>query len=114
MPFIAIAEAVTGVALLLVPALVARLLLGAEIDGAAIQLARVAGIALVGLGISCWPGPPVMGMLTYSALVTLYLGWLGIVGAATGILLWPAFALHVIMTILLVAFMDRNRKASGA
>ena len=39
----AIIEAATGLALIAVPALVVRLLLGAEISGASIPLGRVAG-----------------------------------------------------------------------
>ena len=58
LPAAAIAEAATGVALVIVPALVGQLLLGAELAGAAIPVARVAGIALIALGIACWPGPP--------------------------------------------------------
>ncbi len=41
-------------------------------------------------------------MLTYSALATAYLGWLGIGGEWTGPLLWPAVVLHLILTALLV------------
>jgi hypothetical protein len=72
--FAAVAEAATGLALLIAPSLVVQLLLGEQLTGVAIPVARVAGIALIGLGIACWPGPPLVGMLTYSALVTLYLG----------------------------------------
>jgi len=110
----AIAEAATGLALLVAPALVVRLLLGFEISGAAIQPARVAGIALFGLSISCWPGPPMLGMLTYSALVTLYLGWLGASGAATGALLWPAVALHAVLTILFLFLAGKRKEGHGA
>ena len=39
----AVGEAVTGVALLVVPSLVGRLLLGEELAGVAIPVARVAG-----------------------------------------------------------------------
>jgi len=99
--FAAVAEAATGLALLIVPSLVVQLLLGAQLTGVAIPVARVAGIALIGLGIACWPGPPLVGMLTYSALVTLYLGYLSLAGGLTGVLLWPAVALHVILTALL-------------
>jgi hypothetical protein len=95
------AEAATGIALLLVPALVGRRLLGEELTGAAIPVARVTGMALIALGIACWPGPPLAGMLTYSAVVTLYLGSVGLAGGLTGILLWPAVALHAILTALL-------------
>jgi hypothetical protein len=40
-------------------------------------------------------------MLTYSVTVTLYLAYIGIAGGPTGILLWPAVVLHLILTILL-------------
>ena len=59
----------TGLALLIVPSLVGQLLLGEELTGIAIPVGRVAGIALIALGIACWPGPPLVGMLTYSAVV---------------------------------------------
>ena len=105
----ALSEAATGAALLLVPALVGRLLLGEELTGMAIPVARVAGIALVGLGITCWPGTAMAGMLTYSAAVTLYLTYLGFTGGSTGILLWPAVILHVILTVLLARVVHGER-----
>ena len=99
--FAAVSEAATGVALLVVPSLVGRLLLGEELTGIAVPVARVAGIALIALGVACWPGPPRVGMLTYSAAVTLYLAYVGLVGGFAGVLLWPAVVLHVILTALL-------------
>jgi hypothetical protein len=86
---------------MLVPSLVGRLLLGEALTGIAIPVARVAGIALLALGIACWPGPPRVGMLIYSAAVTLYLAYIGFVGGLTGVLLWPAVVLHVVLTALL-------------
>lgn len=97
----AVLEAATGVALLIVPAAVGRLLFGEECTGVAISVARVTGIALIALGVACWPGPPLVGMLTYSAAVTLYLGYIGFAGGFSGILLWPMVAVHVILTALL-------------
>ncbi len=99
--FAAVAEAATGLALLIFPSLVAHLLLGGELTGIAIAIARVTGIALIGLGIACWPGPPLVGMLTYSALVTLFLAYYGVANGLTGILLWPAVALHAILSVFL-------------
>lgn len=99
--FAAIAEAVTGLALLIVPSLVVQLLLGAEATGIAIPLARVTGIALIGLGIACWPGPPLFGMLAYGVAVTLYLAYAGVIGGFAGILLWPAIFLHAILSAFL-------------
>lgn len=98
----AVGETATGLALLLVPSLVGQLLLGAELTGIAVTVARVAGIALVGLGIACWPGPPRIGMLIYSAAVTLYLAYVGLSGGSTGLLLWPAVVVHVVLTALLI------------
>ncbi|HVP12210.1 MAG TPA: hypothetical protein VMV94_13615 [Phycisphaerae bacterium] len=104
----AVSEAATGLALLIVPSLVGRLLLGEELTGVAIPVARVAGIALIALGVAClprsergWPGTPLVGMLTYSAAVTLYVAFLGIRGEWVGLLLWPAVVVHAILTILL-------------
>jgi hypothetical protein len=99
--FAAVAEAATGLALLIVPSLVGQLLSGEELTGIAVPVARVAGIALIGLGIACWPGPPLVGMLTYSAVVAIYLAYLGFAAGLTGVLLWPAVALHFVLSILL-------------
>ena len=82
----AVAEGMTGLALLLVPSLVGRLLFGEELTGVGILAGRVAGIALIALGVACWPGPPVAGMLIYGAAVALYLAYVGIAGGLTGIL----------------------------
>jgi hypothetical protein len=104
----AVSEVATGAALLIVPSLVGRLLLGDELIGVAISIARVLGIAVIGLGIACWPGPARVGMLIYSAAVTLYLAFLGF-GGLSGILLWPAVVLHAILTALLT---QRHRDES--
>jgi hypothetical protein len=98
----AVSEAATGLALLIVPSLVGRLLLGTELSGVSIPVARVTGIALIALAISCWPGLTALcGMLTYSALATAFLGYLGIHGHWVGPLLWPAVAAHAVLMILL-------------
>jgi hypothetical protein len=99
--FAAVAETVTGLALLTVPSLVGQLLLGEELADIAIPVARVTGIALIGLGIACWPGPPIVGMLAYSVAVTLYLAYIGFVDGLTGVFLWPAVALHAVLSIFL-------------
>jgi hypothetical protein len=99
--FAAIGEAATGLALLIVPAFVVQLLFGQDLTGVAVPIARVTGIALVGLGISLWPGPPLVGMLIYSTAVALYLLYVGVSGGLTGILLWPVVALHAILSVLL-------------
>jgi hypothetical protein len=107
----AVLEVATGLALLIVPSLVGRLLFGEELTGIVIPVARVLGIALLALGVSCWRGSTALcGMLTYSGLVTLYLLYLAIRGEWVGPLLWPVVALHGILTVLLarVCFQSRT------
>ena len=97
----AIGETATGLALLIVPSLVVRLLFDAEIVGVGVVPSRLAGIALIGLGVACWPGPPLIGMLTYSVLAMLYLTYIGVRGEWVGLLLWPAVVVHALLTLLL-------------
>jgi hypothetical protein len=110
----AVGETATGLALLIVPSLVGRLLLGQELAGVAIPVARVLGIALIALGIACWPGRTAFcGMLTYSALATLYLLYLAIRGEWVGTLLWPAVVAHAVLTTLLArAWLKAHKEAS--
>ena len=106
----AVAEVATGMALLIVPSLVGRLLFGAEFTGVANPAARVTGIALLALGVGCWPGSTALcGMLTYGVLVTVYLAYLGIIGEWVGKLLWPAVLLHAILTALLARAWFQSR-----
>ena len=110
--FAAVAEAATGLALLVVPSLVGQLLLGEDLAGTAIPVARVAGIALIALAVACWPGPPLVGMLTYNAVITLFLAYVGFAGDLTGILLWPVVILHMILTALLTRAATSDEEAN--
>jgi len=107
----AVSEAATGTALLIVPSFIGQLLLGAELIGMAITLARVAGIGLIALGVACWPGTPLVGMLTYNAVITLFLAYVGFAGDLTGILLWPVVVLHMILTVLLTRAATSDQQA---
>src|SRR5262245_21733259 len=108
----ALLEVATGLALLMVPSLVGQWLLGQELAGVAVPVARVAGLALIGLAVACWPGPPRLGMLIYSAAVTLYLAYLGFAAGLTGVLLWPAVVLHLILAALLARGIGRDRETT--
>ena len=69
----------------------------------------MAGLGLLSLGMACWPPRGAAGnaasalraMLTYNALATLYLLCLGIGGEWAEPLLWPAVALHGVLSLLL-------------
>jgi len=107
----AVAETATGLALLIIPGLVGRLLFGDDFVGVALQVARIAGIALAGLGVACWPGPPRLGMMIYGAGVAVYLAYIGLTGGSPGVLLWPAVVLHVVLTALLMRTSSDAKKA---
>ena len=112
---VAIGEAAFGFILVVYPPIAIKLLFGVEIVGAAVVMSRITGIALIGLGIACWPGwRPLNGMLTYSALATLYLGYIAVRGEWVGPLLWPAVVLHAVLTLFLArARVKPQEDASG-
>jgi hypothetical protein len=103
--FTAIIEIPTGLALLIVPAVVVKLLLGAEISGAGIPLGRIAGLALLSLGVACWLARGsdgkelVTAMVLYNFGVAAVLAAAGIQSSPAGIALWPAVLLHAVMGI---------------
>ena len=109
----AILEAGTGAALLAVPSLLAEVLLGTGLSSpAALVVARVAGLALISVGVACWAGRNgermararlVGGMLIYNLGVPILLvyGWFA--PALDGIGLWPASLLHAALAVWCVA-----------
>ena len=114
----AILEAATGLALIAVPAIVVRLLLGAEISGASIPLGRVAGAALLALGVACWLARDdtqsrtarglVVAMLMYNIVATAVLAFAGIGLGLHGVALWPAVVLHAAMAAWCGACLRRS------
>jgi hypothetical protein len=114
----ALAEAGTGLLLLVSPSLVVSLLFGVESGGVAVVMSRIAGIALLGLGVACWPGDspaqPLYGMLTYSVLAMVYLVRIGIRGVPVGLLLWPGVAVHAILVVLLIGARFKKEKTRPA
>src|SRR3954454_4925976 len=114
----AILEAATGLALIALPAIVVRLLLGAEISGASILLGRVAGAALLALGVACWLTRDdtqsraarglVVAMLTYNIPAAAVLALAGIALQLHGLVLWPAVVLHAAMAVWCVACLGRG------
>lgn len=110
----ALAEAGTGLLLLVSPQLVIHLLFDFEVGDIGVIMSRLAGIALIGLGVACWPGnsavQQIYGMLTYSTLAMLYLIRIGLRGESVGPLLWPAVVAHVILVGLLVGARFKKEK----
>jgi Ca2+/Na+ antiporter len=108
---------------MIAPALVVALLLGAEVSGAGTLLGRCFGIALLALGVACWPSrqraesgsPAFRAMLIYNTLIALYLVYLFTIRHLGGLLLWPGVALHAAVALLLVWTWrtERRTEATG-
>ena len=103
-------EAATGLALIVMPSIVVRLLLGSPLDtSAAGMLGRVAGAALLALGVACWLANDdtqgraarglVAAMLLYNVAVAALLAFASVGLALHGVALWPAVVLHAVMAV---------------
>jgi hypothetical protein len=106
----AVIELGAGLALLSCPSATAVLLVGAPLEApVSLTVARVAGAALLALGIACWLARDdahsraarglVAAMVLYNLSVAVILGIAGIWSQAVGIALWPAVILHAAMTV---------------
>jgi hypothetical protein len=102
----AFAEGGIGVLLLVLPSVPLRLLLG--VDNASPEtfpVARIAGAALLALGVACWlgrndPHRPaqqglVLGVLIYDLAAAGILAYTGWFSSLVSIALWPAVILHI-------------------
>ena len=119
----AVLETGTGLALLVVPRFVVRLLLGAQLLGAGVATSRLCGVALVSFGLACWPeweAAPgrvdrraVRALLVYNASATVYLASLMALDGYRGLLLVPAIVIHAVLAGLLArTVMGRRRGLS--
>jgi hypothetical protein len=115
--FTALAEMLTGIGLLLDPALVIKLLLGAEIsDPVVFTITRVAGSAILSLAVACWflrsnsqsPGANalVSGLLVYNIAVFAILAYSAVTYKATALLI----GVVIIHGLLAMACMNSLRK----
>ena len=105
----AVIEAGVGLGMVVLPSLLATLLLGSPLDTpVALTVARVAGLALLALGIACWlarhdgqsrAARGLLGaMVVYNAGVFMVLAYAGIALGLPGIGLWPVVVVHAAMT----------------
>ena len=97
-------ELLTGVGLLVAPALAAGLLPGDGLNEAGLAVTRILGIGLISLGVATWELPDVkerkstrIGLCTYNVGVAALLTIIGLSGVAVGALLWPAMGLHALI-----------------
>jgi hypothetical protein len=108
----ALLEAATGIALLVAPSVIVELLLGAGLSSPqSLVLGRIAGAALVSIGVACWLARKadavvtglIAGMLIYNVAVPILLIYAAIAVGMSGVALWPASILHAALAIWCLA-----------
>lgn len=113
-------EVLAGLALLLLPSQAASLLFGSALGTpTALVVARLAGVALLTLGVACWLGRSeekgrtgnalVGAMLVYNTAVAALISYARIGIGLIALLLWPAVLLHAVMAIWCMACLRGNR-----
>ena len=118
----AVGEGVTGLFLLLWPAVPMALLLGMdEAATEALFIARVAGAAIVAIAVTSGmargdAGGPALravlaGLLIYDVAIAVLLAYAGMGLGLTGVLLWPAVVAHAALAVWCVGCF---RSPSGA
>jgi hypothetical protein len=107
-------EVAAGLLSLAFPSVPLVLVLGVDqTSPEAVIFIRIAGAALLALGLACWAGRNgvdrpaqsglLLGVLSYDVIVAGILAYTGAVLRLAGIVLWPAVALHAALAVWCVA-----------
>ena len=118
----ALVETATGLLMLVSPTPAVAFLLGASLDApAALIVGRIAGAALLSLGVACWLARDdglslalrglIAAMLLYNCAAAAVLAHAGAVVGFVGVLLWPAFALHAALAVWCIVCLRTRRPA---
>jgi hypothetical protein len=111
-----------SVALLCCPSAAVTVLLGSGLDApAAVALGRLAGAALLALGVACWLARGaeqsgatkgvITAMTVYNVGAVVILGSAGVQLRPVGIAVWPAVAIHAAMAIWCIECLRRRPTA---
>ena len=99
-------ESITGMFLLISPSLPVSILFDSSVDTTTgLLVGRVAGAALLSLGVACWLARNdeksraatgiIIAMLLYNITALVVLIYAGLIVHHSGMGLWPAVAIHV-------------------
>jgi hypothetical protein len=110
----ALFEIATGFALAISPSLPVSLLLGSPLDtSSGSVVGRLAGVALLTLGLVCWRARnddqsrvtcgPVVAMLFYNVAAATLLVYARLGLRLSGVCLWPAAVLHAVLALWCIA-----------
>jgi hypothetical protein len=116
----AIGEVGTGLLLLLLPSVLIALLLGVDQVSPEVNIcARIAGAALLAIGVACWLGRSdkqsaaqhglLVGVLIYDVAAAALLAYAGLGFSMVGLALWPAVVLHASLALWCILSLWRLR-----
>jgi hypothetical protein len=116
-------EAATGAALMISPAPVLMLLVGVGLDTTGgLMIARIAGAALMALGLGCWLARNdagshaahglVSAMLLYNVAAFMVLVHAGLALKLSAVGLWPAVLLHLALAAWCIACLRMVKSSS--
>lgn len=115
-----VAEGITAVLFVTVPASITALLLGPSLPAEIPGLVRIAGVALglfvAGLWVARRRGferPVRFALLGYNVFATVLLAGFGLAYEPVGVLLWPVVAIHAVITAWFVVVGTRTRPVSS-
>jgi hypothetical protein len=114
----------TGLSLLCAPDVVLVLLLALHhVAAETLLVGRLAGAALLAIGLACWFARDdqrssaqlglLIGLLIYNVSAVVLLGWAGMALRLAGALLWPAVGFHATLAVFCVSGLRRLKHASG-
>ena len=121
----ALGEGGVGLLLLISPSIPLNLLLGVDrVSPEAGVLARIAGAALLAVGVACWLGrgealgparvPLIAGALAYDTAAAGLLAYAGLSLGLAGVVLWPAVVLHAALAAWCVVCLGRTPWSGAA
>lgn len=118
--FTSIIESATGLTLLVLPSFLIKILFASTLDTPiTVTVARVAGVAILALGIACWfarnegQNPAARGlviaMLLYNTVIALVLIYAALGLSLLGLGLWPVVLLHMTMSVWCIINLSKNK-----
>jgi hypothetical protein len=120
----ALGEGGTGIVLLVLPSIPLALLLGVDQSSAeTLFFARIAGAALLALGIACWGGRSdkqgaahyglLSAVLAYDVAAAVILAYTGLFLGLVGIALWLAVVLHAALAVWCAGCLRKSEGETG-
>ncbi len=120
----AVVELGAGSALFIAPSLTAERMLGAGLGSpVAVMVGRVAGAALVSIGLICWlerdrarngsRAGLVTGLLAYNISIPALLTYAAVIDNVSGIAFWPGIGLHSVLSVWCVASLRSRDQQVG-